>query len=159
MGFMEIWNIVTLCLVFVAVFVAVLHCLCRRLRAANNTAGRSQRRDGIRTARGHQSRGRHRWNRRARTASGARVYVISMDDQGSGQPYQPPPEYKWEEELPPTYDEAIIMCQENPSFVVVDLSIPPPLPPPPSFEEQASINNEAQRQATHHQVPDEGTEV
>ena len=42
---------------------------------------------------------------RHRAGTSSNIYVISAEEDRSS--YQPPPEYKWEE-LPPSYEEAIV---------------------------------------------------
>ena len=93
---MDVWNIVTICVFCAGIIIAICQCLCRRYIAV--TANQSSPVTGA-------GRIQHRRPAVRRPASsshgvGNDVYII-------GDPEEPPPEYKWEELPPPSYEEAV----------------------------------------------------
>ena len=100
---MEAMEIAMLAIVIVVVVIAILLCVCNQEKNIRDALGRPA------DVSSRPSRRQRDRTRRAGHATGnGNIFVISVDGDRS----EPPPEYKWED-LPPSYEEAVIAYQQN----------------------------------------------
>ena len=113
------WNVVTICLfigVFLIIFFQWLWKKYWRRAALEELQQRSTIATRIANENNHLRRSittqnANRRNNR-RTGHGHGVFIIS-DGSSNEQRQTPPPEYKWEDELPPSYEEALDLSDEQ----------------------------------------------
>lgn len=106
---MDAMEIAMLAIVVAVVLIALLLCICSQEKNIRNALGRPvnspsrlHRRRPVRTRRTGHANGN------------ANIFVVSVDDDRPEN--QPPPEYKWED-LPPSYEEAVMASQRQDSMI------------------------------------------